>query len=103
MTEPARPHHPADRGAGRGAARPGRVGGVAASRGWRRWSHHCSVRGRPLLVARGDAPPRLETVDQPLDRGALALVVEDGRITRIYAIRNPHKLGRLDKVSELRR
>jgi len=30
-------------------------------------------------------------------------VVEDGRITRIYAIRNPHKLGRLEKVAELRR
>jgi hypothetical protein len=30
-------------------------------------------------------------------------VVEDGRITRIYAIRNPHKLGRLERVAELRR
>jgi RNA polymerase sigma-70 factor (ECF subfamily) len=30
-------------------------------------------------------------------------VVEDGRITRIYAIRNPHKLGRLEKVAALRR
>jgi RNA polymerase sigma-70 factor (TIGR02957 family) len=34
---------------------------------------------------------------------AISLVVEDGRITRIYAIRNPHKLGWLEKVSELRR
>ena len=34
---------------------------------------------------------------------AVSLVVEDGRITRIYAIRNPHKLGRLDKVAELQR
>lgn len=34
---------------------------------------------------------------------AVSLVVEDGRIVRIYAIRNPHKLGRLDKVAELRR
>ena len=33
----------------------------------------------------------------------MSLVVEDGRITRIYAIRNPHKLGRLDTVAELRR
>jgi RNA polymerase sigma-70 factor (ECF subfamily) len=33
---------------------------------------------------------------------AVSLVVEDGRITRIYAMRNPHKLGRLDKVTELR-
>ena len=34
---------------------------------------------------------------------AVSLVVEDGRITRIYAIRNPQKLGWLEKVSELRR
>jgi RNA polymerase sigma-70 factor (TIGR02957 family) len=34
---------------------------------------------------------------------ALSLVVEDGRITRIYAIANPHKLTWLDKVAELRR
>jgi hypothetical protein len=34
---------------------------------------------------------------------AVSLVVADGRITRIYAIRNPHKLGWLEKVAELRR
>jgi RNA polymerase sigma-70 factor (ECF subfamily) len=34
---------------------------------------------------------------------AVTFVVEDGRIARIYAIRNPHKLGRLERVSELRR
>jgi RNA polymerase sigma-70 factor (TIGR02957 family) len=34
---------------------------------------------------------------------AVSLVVEEDRITRIYAIRNPHKLGWLDKVAELRR
>jgi RNA polymerase sigma-70 factor (ECF subfamily) len=34
---------------------------------------------------------------------AVTFVVEDGRITRIYAIRNPHKTGRLDEVAELRR
>jgi RNA polymerase sigma-70 factor (ECF subfamily) len=34
---------------------------------------------------------------------AVSLVVEDDRITRIYAMRNPHKLGRLEKVAELRR
>ena len=37
------------------------------------------------------------------DVTAVSLVIENGRITRIYAIRNPHKLGRLDKVAELRR
>jgi len=34
---------------------------------------------------------------------AMSLVVEDGRITRIYAINNPHKLGRLETVAELQR
>ena len=34
---------------------------------------------------------------------AITFVVEDGRITRLYAMRNPHKLGRLDSVAELRR
>ena len=34
---------------------------------------------------------------------AVSLVVEDSRITRIYAIRNPQKLGWLEKMVELRR
>ncbi|HLH58139.1 MAG TPA: RNA polymerase sigma-70 factor [Streptosporangiaceae bacterium] len=34
---------------------------------------------------------------------ALSLVVEDGLITRIYAIRNPHKLHWLATVADLRR
>ena len=34
---------------------------------------------------------------------AVSLVVEDGRITRIYAIRNPHKLARLDEEAALSR
>jgi len=34
---------------------------------------------------------------------AVTFAVEDGRIARIYAIRNPHKLGRLEEVAELRR
>jgi RNA polymerase sigma-70 factor (ECF subfamily) len=34
---------------------------------------------------------------------ALSFAVEDGRITHIYAIRNPHKLERLDQVAELHR
>ncbi|MGY1849430.1 MULTISPECIES: RNA polymerase sigma-70 factor [unclassified Blastococcus] len=33
----------------------------------------------------------------------VTFVVEDGRISRMYAVRNPHKLGRLDTVAELRR
>jgi len=42
-------------------------------------------------------------VDVQGDVTAVSLVVEDGRITRIYAIRNPRKLGGLEKVAELRR
>jgi RNA polymerase sigma-70 factor (ECF subfamily) len=34
---------------------------------------------------------------------AVSLVVENGRITRIYAIRNPHKLARLHGVAALTR
>ena len=34
---------------------------------------------------------------------AVSLVVEDGRISRIYAIRNPHKLAGLDGVAALTR
>jgi ketosteroid isomerase-like protein len=34
---------------------------------------------------------------------AITFVVEDGRITRMYAVRNPHKLGRLDEVADLSR
>jgi RNA polymerase sigma-70 factor (ECF subfamily) len=34
---------------------------------------------------------------------AVSFVIENGRITQIYAIRNPHKLERLGKVAELRR
>ena len=34
---------------------------------------------------------------------AITFVIEDGLITQMHAIRNPHKLGRLDTVAELRR
>ena len=37
------------------------------------------------------------------DDTAVSLVIENDVITRIYAIRNPHKLGRLEEVAELRR
>ena len=63
-----------------------------------------------------DLVPRVE-ITTPLVNGAVAaridpggeldtamtFVVEDGRITRVYAMRNPHKLGRLDEVTDLRR
>jgi RNA polymerase sigma-70 factor (ECF subfamily) len=34
---------------------------------------------------------------------AVSVMVADGRITRIYAIRNPHKLARLDEEATLSR
>ena len=34
---------------------------------------------------------------------ATSVVVEDGRVTRIYVMRNPSKLTRLDERSELAR
>ncbi len=34
---------------------------------------------------------------------AVSLTVEDGRITRIYAVRNPHKLAGLAGVTTLTR
>jgi RNA polymerase sigma-70 factor (ECF subfamily) len=48
------------------------------------------------------------TVGARIDPGgefdtAITFVVEDGRIARVYAMRNPHKLGRLDEIADLRR
>jgi RNA polymerase sigma-70 factor (ECF subfamily) len=34
---------------------------------------------------------------------AVSLVVENGRITRIYAVRNPHKLAGLHGIAALTR
>lgn len=44
-------------------------------------------------------------LDIPFDGSttALSFVVEDGRITRIFAMRNPHKLTRLEKETLLQR
>ncbi|WP_305093743.1 RNA polymerase sigma-70 factor [Prescottella sp. R16] len=43
---------------------------------------------------------RIDVGDEPT---AVSVAVDDGRITRVYAIRNPHKLGSMDKTAELRR
>jgi RNA polymerase sigma-70 factor (ECF subfamily) len=48
------------------------------------------------------APAGLLEFDGELG-AAVSVVVEDGRITRVDAIRNPHKLRRLEEVAELRR
>jgi RNA polymerase sigma-70 factor (ECF subfamily) len=47
------------------------------------------------VAVRIDPTGELDTV--------LTFVVENGRISRIYGIRNPDKLGQLQKVTELRR
>ncbi|MGK5110729.1 RNA polymerase sigma-70 factor [Geodermatophilus sp. CPCC 205506] len=41
-------------------------------------------------------------VDGELDT-MVSLAIEDGRITRVYAVRNPHKLARVDEEAELSR
>jgi RNA polymerase sigma-70 factor (ECF subfamily) len=43
---------------------------------------------------------RIELDGEP---SALSLVIEDGRVTRIYVVRNPQKLTRLDEMAELAR
>jgi RNA polymerase sigma-70 factor (TIGR02957 family) len=65
--------------------------------------------GLPRLVAfdaqpmwLNGAPAMRIDLDATLDTVA-SLVVEDGRITRIYAIRNPHKLTRLREEAHLSR
>ncbi len=42
-------------------------------------------------------------VDVDIATTAMSLVIEDGRITRIYAINNPRKLSGLETVTDLRR
>ena len=37
------------------------------------------------------------------ERGASTVIVENGRITRIYAVRNPRKLARLGQLAALTR
>jgi RNA polymerase sigma-70 factor (TIGR02957 family) len=54
-----------------------------------------------MLLVNGAVAARIDPAGE-LDT-ALTVVVQEGRIARIYAIRNPHKLGRLEKVAELRR
>jgi RNA polymerase sigma-70 factor (ECF subfamily) len=53
------------------------------------------------LLLNGAVAARIDPAGE-LDT-AITFTVDNGRITHIYAIRNPHKLSRLDKVAELRR
>jgi RNA polymerase sigma-70 factor (ECF subfamily) len=61
---------------------------------------HPPIELAPLWV--NGAPAARFDLDGALDT-VTSVVVEDGRITRIYAIRNPHKLGRMDREAALSR
>ncbi|MFC4148822.1 RNA polymerase sigma-70 factor [Micromonospora mangrovi] len=66
--------------------------------GWGRIADHTSwrstqVNGHPALVVQ---------LDGELD-SVLALRIDDGLITGIYAVRNPEKLSRMDRETTLRR
>ncbi|MDF1606216.1 RNA polymerase sigma-70 factor [Nocardioides sp. YIM 152315] len=54
-----------------------------------------------VVVVNG-APALRVVIDGELDTIA-SIVVEDGRVTGMYAVRNPHKLARLDAVTALSR
>lgn len=55
--------------------------------------------GGVTLLSHG-APGALIDIDGEV-AAAVSLTVENGRITRIYAILNPHKLARLDAEAAL--
>jgi RNA polymerase sigma-70 factor (TIGR02957 family) len=70
----------------------------------------------PVMARFAEAAPDVRTFIVDLNGGiaaridpggahdtAVSFVIEHGRITQIYAIRNPHKLERLGEVAELRR
>ena len=48
----------------------------------------------------GAPAARIEVAGEP---AAVSLVVEDGRVTRVYLVRNPRKLTRLDEPADLAR
>ena len=68
-------------------------------RPFRRLSPHAEI--LPVLL-NGAVGARIVGVDDGYDT-AVSFVVEDGRITRIYAVRNPAKLGGLDVEATLSR
>jgi RNA polymerase sigma-70 factor (ECF subfamily) len=53
------------------------------------------------LILNGALAAHIQSTDEL--KSVITFVVEDGRIARMYAIVNPHKLGRLEQVTELRR
>jgi RNA polymerase sigma-70 factor (ECF subfamily) len=53
------------------------------------------------LLLNGAVAARIDLAGEV--HAVVAFAVEGGRIARVYAISNPHKLGRLEQVAELRR
>jgi DNA-binding Lrp family transcriptional regulator len=66
-----------------------------------RFSHVAPGAKVTTLLLNGSVAARIEPAGEL--KPVITFVVGDGRITRIYIILNPHKLGRLEKVVELRR
>jgi hypothetical protein len=61
-------------------------------------------RSREDYVGEWLPEPLLTSPDVAEDElAAVSLVVEDGRITRVYLVRNPRKLTRLDEPVDLAR
>ena len=89
------------RGPGARRPAPGRGQGAGALALLSRFAQVAPGAEVATLLLNGAVAARIDPAGE-LDT-AITFVVEDGRITRIYAIRNPHKLGRLEEVAELRR
>ncbi|ADB48922.1 RNA polymerase sigma-70 factor [Conexibacter woesei] len=64
---------------------------------------HRLVPGVPLDTVWLNGAPALRIDPGGESDTAISLVVEAGRVTRIYAVRNPHKLARLGASTPLRR
>jgi hypothetical protein len=54
------------------------------------------------IVWLNGAPAVRVDLDDELNT-AVSLVIEDGRVSRIYAVRNPHKLARVEEETSLSR
>ncbi|HXV70987.1 MAG TPA: hypothetical protein VEB69_06240 [Acidimicrobiia bacterium] len=59
--------------------------------------------GARLTIVWLNGTPAVRVDDNGVIRGAVSVAVEDGRVTRIYAVANPHKLTRLDEEMRLSR
>ncbi|MGH3433871.1 MAG: RNA polymerase sigma-70 factor [Thermocrispum sp.] len=76
---------------------------IGAKKVGKLWSLAANAPGFAMTTAWLNGAPGVRIDPAGELNTALTFVVEHGRITHIHAIRNPHKLGALDKVAELRR